>query len=138
MLIFGLFLAMLFYFLYVASRQQNELMDSNYYKEEIEFQQKIDASERLNKAYDKPLISRQNRLVEIRIPREMAQRLVSGDIEFIHHSLREADLKLAFRPDTSGIQIVPDSQFKSKGSYKCRILWKDDSGSYYREEDLSF
>lgn len=136
MLIIGLFLAMLLYFVYIASQQTNELMDSNYYKEEIEFQQKIDASNRLNQIYSKPLISREQGDVVIRIPSALAQRLKDGKAELIHYNLHEADLHLIFIPDSSGTQIFPSALFKTKGQYKCRIQWRDDSGKYYREEDL--
>ncbi|MFN8278981.1 MAG: FixH family protein [Saprospiraceae bacterium] len=136
MLIIGLFLAMLLYFVYIASQQKNELMDSNYYKEEIEFQQKIDASNRLDQIYNKPLISQEQGNVLIKIPTQLAQHLKDGKIELIHYNEHEADLHLAFVPDSSGTQIFPSSLFKTKGQYKCRIQWRDDSGKYYREEDL--
>ncbi len=135
--IFALFLSMLFYFLYVASRQSNELVDNNYYQEEIEFQKKIDAASRLNAISSKPLTQVNETEIVIQLPSSTINEFNKGSLYFIHHSSKEADRMIELKPDTAGFFKLAKTNLPNHGSYKLRIQWSSGLTTYFREEEVS-
>ncbi len=134
---FGAFFVMMFYFLYIANNQSNELMDKNYYEEELKHQTKIDAANNLTKHYNGTLCEIQADQIIIKIPSQLVQNFSNGNAEFINYSSQQADHKFQLAPNPDGQILIPKSKIPTRGSYKIKISWQSDDISYYKEEDMT-
>lgn len=134
-LILALFVAGVGTMVYIAMKQNIEMIDDHYYDKELLYQGIIDARKNLERLNDSVLVTDEGTMVRIKIPVAAAQNITKGYVEFLRHDDKGKDRKLTIATDANGAQILPKSNF-TKGLYKLRALWTSNGITYYDERNV--
>ncbi len=126
------FVAHMGYLVYRSLSTDFQLVEQEYYKNELQYQQVIDATQRANKLKGDVVIKKVNGQVTVELPAEMKNKNVKGLLWFYCAYDSKMDRKLAFQPNENGIQSFNLSLFEP-GSYTVKIEWSSDDVTYYNE-----
>ena len=121
---------------YVSSRQTNEMQDENYYVKELAYQQVIDGKNNLSHLDEKLSLTDSADVVKLKIPAAAAQNITDGMIYFLRPSDEKKDLRLALKPDSSGLQLISRTLL-SKGLYTVQLSWKSNNKLFYSEQSFN-
>ncbi len=134
MLLFGTGMAA---WVVVAVRNDPELVRSDYYEQEIAYQQQIDRLSRtaavrseVSVAYD--LAKAQ---VALRIPTAHLADKPTGTIHFYRPSNARLDFKLPLAVDASGVQNVATTKLQA-GLWKVRVSWTSGGHEFFHDQSL--
>lgn len=117
--------------LYKANQQNIDLVTTNYYEEELAFQELKDKKALAEKHFKKQItFSIENDTLFLKFPDEVTEK-ISGEITFFKPSDAKLDLKFEFENDTNLLHY-PLNLF-SNGMYKVRIDWQHNNNEYYNE-----
>jgi hypothetical protein len=130
-----LFLAGMIYMVYVAMQQTNDTLDDRYYEREKQYQELIDAQERLNAITSERLISQNDSQVIVAIPGVVCKDIKKGSISWLRYDDKQKDKEMALSPDSNCVQILDKTTFQ-KGMYKVRIRWEHENQLYFNETDF--
>ena len=120
---------------FIAFKQTNEMIDTNYYEKELQYQSLIDAAKNLNEVSNDDLITQNADGLLISIPTSLLVDFENGRIEFLKIDNQKKDTTISFKPDAGGIFKIGNSII-SKGSCTARIKWNSQNKAYYREQNL--
>ncbi|MFZ1495503.1 MAG: FixH family protein [Saprospiraceae bacterium] len=118
----------------VAFKQSNEMLDTNYYERELQYQQLIDASARLNQITKAEILVENENGWQIILPDTLLQSVKSCKVEFVNLNEKKHDKMFTF----NNLQ-QPMSMLKSQiqaGKYTVRISIDRNGELYYREQQL--
>ncbi len=130
------FILIMLSMVFVAFKQSNEMIDTNYYEKELKYQSLINASDNLYSISKGDLIKQNAQDVIIQIPQNLHTNFTNGKIDFIRNDDQRKDIVIDFTPDQNGLFIINKARFSS-GFYIGRIQWNNDQKPYYREEKIS-
>lgn len=117
--------------LYKANQQNIDLVTTNYYEEELAFQELKNKKALAEKHFKKQItFSIENDTLFLKFPDEVTEK-ISGEITFFKPSDAKLDLKFEFENDTNLLHY-PLNLF-SNGMYKVRIDWQHNNNEYYNE-----
>jgi len=134
---YGSFVIMILYFLFVASKQENELIENHYYEKEQQFQGVLNASANLASLEVKPEIRLIGTNMQITLPEEIRSEISEGRIEFIRLSDQSKDIHSDFNIDSSGSFYVP-GKLLFPGIYQMKIEWQSDGIPYMFREQFNY
>jgi predicted DNA-binding protein (MmcQ/YjbR family) len=113
-----------------------ELVEKDYYKNELAYQQVIDASKRSGELTTVMKLTKSAEELKLELPAEMKGRKLEGEIWFYCAYDSKMDKKVSLKPDDDGIQLLPASLL-SPGRYLAKVSWNDGKESYYQEISLT-
>jgi nitrogen fixation protein FixH len=116
------FMGMIFYFLYIASQQDNQMMDEHYYEKEQQFISVVEGARNLDAMSSRISIQILNGEVRVAFPKESIDQFKQGQIEFICLSDKSKDIRLKLVPNADGLFIIPGSSFIN-AQYQLRAEW---------------
>lgn len=116
----------------MAMRQKVDLVASDYYEQEIKYQEKINKIERTKMLSSQLTWKIEKNQIIFEFPKEANGKIKSGYINFFRPSNAEMDQKTEFKNDTTSNQII-DTKKLNKGVYKMQIDWKAEDMEYYNE-----
>lgn len=119
----------------IAMRQDNDLIDDNYYEKELAFQTQIDAGKRLDTVYNGMLLKVLSNQVTLQLPVGIFEKIKSGKIEFLKRDDAKKDIAFDLLVNEKGSTVFPIQSF-SRGSYQVRISWENDALWYFQQEVL--
>lgn len=131
---FMLFAGMMGYLVYRAYKTDFQLVEKEYYKSELKYQQIIDGTNRVYQLSSLPEIVQREGSVKIQLPDEFRGSGISGDIWFYCPYAAENDQRMTFKTDAEGRQTIRE-HFRP-GKYIIRIYWENDGKSYYFEKQM--
>ncbi|MES2131203.1 MAG: FixH family protein [Bacteroidota bacterium] len=116
----------------ISSSNKSELVATDYYEQELNYQHRIDAianEKKLKETIDYQLMDTG---IVLHFPGTEITKDFTGNILLFRPSdaSKDLNLKLAFNPN--GEQIIPKSALH-KGVYKMCLTWKNNSITYYKE-----
>jgi hypothetical protein len=120
---------------FVAMKQQNDLIEENYYEKELAYQSLIDASRNLDKLQQADLLFIDKNIIKLKLPVGSFENLTEGSIEILRRDDASKDVILALTPDSSGNQSIP-IKFFAKGGYTARIRWSNNGQLFYEEQNI--
>ncbi|HJW29580.1 MAG TPA: FixH family protein [Saprospiraceae bacterium] len=120
---------------YYASRQDNPMMDSNYYEKELAYQGIIDAQKNLLILTSLSIIHQTPADVVVNLPTGSFEQFQPVGIEMLRRDVEHLDVHLSQAPDTTGTIKIPKSGLKL-GMYTMRVSWSNNSTPYYCEEGV--
>ena len=134
---FALFITGMAVFIVFATRNRMELVRSDYYEQEIRFQQQIDREDRTRRLRAEAAISYDAARGEITIvlPSTHAGRPASGRIEFYRPSDASLDRGLQLTVNSEGVQRVDARQLRF-GLWKVRIFWTVDNQEFFLDRTI--
>jgi hypothetical protein len=132
-LIFGGLMA---YLVYRSLNTNFELVEKDYYKSELRYQQVIDGSKRLSDLNLSLLLKQTEKEVVLELPAALRNKESVGDVWFYCAYDARKDKRVPLKTNAEGIQLFAKESF-SPGNYIVKINWLMDNQYYYTEEKLS-
>jgi FixH protein len=136
LLVFLVFAAGMFYLVYRSMHVNYELVSKEYYKDEIRYQDIIDASKRASALSKKIKVSQNGDVIAVQLPEEMKNEKVTGVMWFYCAADERKDRRISMQPDEHGAQQITKTGFVP-GSYVVKFDWTSKNTRYYAEEPLT-
>ncbi len=132
-IVFGLGMG---YLVYRSMSTNFELVEKDYYKSELRYQQVIDASNRTNELGSSVTLVQSENGVMLQLPEEMKNKSITGDVLFYCAYDKKKDKKFTLQVNENGQQQFPLTEIAS-GNYTVKISWAQDGKTYYSEKSLT-
>lgn len=131
---FILFIALIGTLVYKAINVKTELVATDYYSQELKYQDKINGINNAN-AISAVSIDQDNDKITINLPAEMKGDSVSGEAWFycVTDAAKDRHIKLNIAAD--GAQIISKKEL-AKGNMQLKLTWKAGNKDYYTERNL--
>jgi hypothetical protein len=124
---------------YLAYRSMNtdfELVENDYYKQELRYQQVIDGTAQANSLSSPVKIEQKEEVIILQLPEEMKNKSVSGDVWFYCAYDSKKDKKFTLKTDNQATQSFTVNSI-APGNYTVKIKWSAEDKSYYSETGLT-
>lgn len=135
LLAFVVFCSMIFYMVYRSFKTDFDLVENDYYKNELRYQQVIDNTTRANALSSPVSVTENNNKITVQFPAEMKNKTVSGKMWFYCATDAKKDRTIEVNPDSTGLQII-DGNTLAKTNYQVKINWSAGNQNYYSEQLL--
>jgi FixH len=135
--IFGIFVAAMAALVIMSMRQKIQLVATDYYKEELQYQQVIDASKLANGLGSSVLLEKRGKFIHLQLPPEMQGTVVTGELFFYCASEAGNDQKMTLTTNELGMQLISADKLQP-GNYTVKIKWVHHNKHYYSEQHLSW
>jgi FixH len=134
LLTFVVFGAGMTFLVYRSVKTNYELVDKDYYKSELAYQQVIDGSNRANNLSESSLTQDSNGIT-LQLPAEMKNEKVTGTIHFYCAYDEKRDKVVELSPSPEGLQVFAPGILHA-GTYTVKINWQAAGTGYYTEKNL--
>lgn len=128
------FIALIFTLVYVSVNTEFNLVEENYYEQELAYETQIQRIKNHEALEEKPVfkVNRKAFQAEFHFPQKLADTIKEGKVSFYRSSTarHDKDFKLTF--DEHGRCIVDISKFPV-GAWKVKLSWTDGEKEYYKE-----
>jgi hypothetical protein len=135
MVVYLIFVAGILFLVYKTSQEKVDLVTKDYYAEEIQYQKKIDQTERSNALSVPITFEIVNGELTIHFPSEFKEKKITGDILLYCPSDEGKDIKQSF--SMNGSVYTMKLPAANKGLHVLKLNWTIDGVSYYFEKKLS-
>lgn len=133
--LYASFVAFMLFLVYKTSTVDLSLVTKDYYKDEIEYQQRIDKKRNSAALADKLNIQWLHEENKVRVSFPKGITSVSGEILLYRPSDSEQDLKIPIQPNAENFQDVSFASLK-KGLWRVKVEWKSGDKEYLDEKPL--
>lgn len=107
----------------ICMKQDVNLVATNYYEQEIAYQDQIQRISNFEALVRKPKISRDGNQIVVSFPEDLAQSVLEGEILFFRPSDRHKDVSAVLQLNDERKMYFPVKQF-SKGLWKTKMTWR--------------
>jgi len=135
-LVFLVFGAGMGYLVYRSMNTDYELVESDYYKQELRYQNVIDEHNSATALSTAVNIEKKEGALLIQFPEEMKNKSLTGELYFYCAYDSKKDKRVTLQSDSKGVQTIPPGTILP-GSYTVKIKWSNGDKSYYSEQNLS-
>lgn len=132
-LAFGL---MIGYLVFRAVNTNFEIVEKDYYKKELRYQQVIDGNIRANGLASQIQINETGNDMSLQFPVELNDKLISGNILFYCSYDKSKDRKFEIQTNNIGLQTF-SKEVIIPGNYIVKIDWTCDGKNYYSEKNFT-
>jgi hypothetical protein len=131
---FVLFIAMIFTFIFLGSKEPSDLVSDDYYAKELAYEDVIVATRNTFPFEDSIHMEIRTGQLELTMPTTRIAG-INGQIHFFRPSEADLDKFFPLSPDSNGKQYFDLANFVP-GKYIVKITWAKDGSPYYWEEDI--
>lgn len=124
------------YLVYRSVSTNYELVEKDYYKSELRYQQVIDGSNRANALSSSVKLEQKDNIVFLQLPEEMKNKDVTGDVLFYCAYDGKKDKKFRLTVNDEGAQSFQPGII-TPGNYTVKINWSNEGKDYYSEKTLT-
>jgi len=124
------------YLVYRSMNTNFELVEKDYYKSELRYQQVIDASNRTNELSTSVTLVQSENGITLKLPDEMKNKNISGEILFYCAYDKKKDKKFPLQVNEQAQQFFPLMSV-TPGNYTVKISWTNDGKTYYSEKSMT-
>ncbi|MDP4261482.1 MAG: FixH family protein [Bacteroidota bacterium] len=124
---------------YLVWRSMNtnyEMVEKDYYKSELRYQEVIDGSNRANALSGPVKLEQTNNGLVLQLPAEMKGQDISGSVLFYCAYDSKRDKNFELKTDSRGAQIFEKGKI-TPGSYTMKIGWNANGKYYYTERTIT-
>ncbi|MEQ1675199.1 MAG: FixH family protein [Chitinophagaceae bacterium] len=132
-LVFG---AGMTFLVYRSVKTNYEMVETDYYKNELAYQQVIDGSNRANALTSPVTLQQTEKGILLQLPEEMKNKTVTGEVHFYCAYDEKKDKKVELKTGTDGSQLISTEKLQP-GTYTVKINWQQNGESYYSEKNLT-
>jgi uncharacterized membrane protein YhiD involved in acid resistance len=136
LIVFALFGTMIITLVYKAVHSNYDLVSKEYYKDELNYQQVIDGTNRANTLTAALEISQQRKQIQIQLPAEIKGADTRGSILFYCASDARKDKQFDLKTDADGLQQIDAGQL-IPATYQVKINWQTNGKSYYTQQTFT-
>lgn len=130
---FAIFITATVSLIVMASSQHGDLVNANYYDQEIKFQSRIDATKRAQQTTAAIAYEAAAKQIIISLPAEHAAKNATGDIQLYRPSASGMDKQFKLQLAKDGTQTI-DAAALQKGPWSIRVSWNVGSEDYFLEQ----
>ena len=124
------------YLVYRSVSTNYELVEKDYYNQELRYQQVIDGTNRVNQLSTVVRIEQTDAGITLELPHEMKEKNISGEVLFYCAYDQKKDTKFLLQTDSTGVQVFQPNSV-SPGSYIVKINWNNEGKNYFAEKSLT-
>lgn len=132
-IVFGLGMG---YLVYRSMNTNYELVESDYYKQELRYQDVIDDHKQANALSAPVSLEQKDGALLLQLPEEMKNKTLSGEVYFYCSYDSKKDKRIVLKADSMGQQLLAPGTIAT-GSYQVKIKWTSGDKSYYSEQNIS-
>jgi nitrogen fixation protein FixH len=132
---FLIMISAMIYLVSIAVRQNDDLVDNDYYQRSITYQEHIEKVKNNEALAEKIKFDQSPGILKLTFPALAANPEYSGDIHFYSPVEERRDLTVKIKLSSDYIQIIDLSKLE-KGRYRVKIDWKAGKTEYYQEEEI--
>jgi hypothetical protein len=133
-LLYSGFVAIIVTLVVASSRQSIDLVSSDYYKDEIAYQDVLDAGKNLAALTGQVSIHAGSNDVVIEMPAELKDKMLSGDVRF--YSPVNKDWDKTYKVNGNGSNMVISRAELKNTNYVVKVNLKSEGKGYYQESEL--
>ncbi|RYF89673.1 MAG: hypothetical protein EOO03_05445 [Chitinophagaceae bacterium] len=133
-LVFVVFVSGILFMVYRSFNHNIDLVTTNYYEEELQYQDVIDAMERANGLSSKLKCVVNNDTLRVALPAEMKQQPVKATIWLYFIADKKRDIRQEMTTNDGSLQLPLTSL--NKGMHDVKIDWQAGGKHYYFEQKL--
>lgn len=130
------FVTMMGTLVYKCLHTNYELVSNEYYKDELNYQNVIEATNRTTALQGIASIAVKDDALQLALPDEMKNKSIKGSILFYCPSDESKDRKMDLKVGPDAGQRIEKTTLRP-GHYTVKITWEADGQSYYSEQYLS-
>jgi len=119
----------------IAATHQENLVNNNYYEQELKFQSRLDAIQRTQQTGATVRLDAAAQKLIIAVPAGHCSQNFSGKIILYRANAPELDQEIALTPAPDGTQALSTSSL-SAGSWHVRVSWTAGGLEYYLENKI--
>ena len=134
LLVYIVFISGIVFMVVKSSMQNIDLVTTDYYEQELQYQTTIDATLRANELSAKLQCSIVNDSLRIEFPAEMKNDKVKADVWLYCIANKTKDIRKTVEV-SGGIMLVP-LPVGNKGSHDLKINWEAAGKTYYYEQKI--
>ena len=131
-LVFG---AGISFLVYRSMHTNFELVEEDYYKSELRYQDVIDGSNRANALKDSAKFEQTGEGVILQLPEEMKGHIVTGTVLFYCDYDASHDRRFALQVNNEGLQQIKKGEILP-GNYVAKLNWNANGKNYYTEKQV--
>lgn len=133
---FVVFGAGMIFLVYRAVKTNYELVEKDYYKNELGYQQVIDGANRVNALSTSVKIESVAEGIHLQLPEEMKNKNITGSILFYCAYDEQKDKKAELELSADASQVF-SKELLQPGTYTVKLNWVADEKAYYAENSLT-
>lgn len=133
---FIVFAAGMFYLVYRSMHTTYELVEKDYYKTELRYQQVIDGTNHANELSTAVTLDQKAGMINLALPAEMKNKDISGNIWFYCAYDEKRDKKYKLQLNADAMQTFEPSAIMP-GNYTVKITWNNEDKTYFAEKKLT-
>jgi hypothetical protein len=122
-------------FLFPNGQKNSEMVTDNYYEEELQYQDVIDAKKRADTLQEKPAYSQDTNGIKIQFPKDYNNTNTTVKFVLNRTDDQNLDIKKAVQLDANQSFTIP-TRVLSKGNYTLRLMWTKDKSDYRMDYDV--
>lgn len=137
-IVMSVFVAGIFYMVFTCMRQTDiQLVASDYYEQEIVYQNVIDKENNFQALTSKPTFTDELSLNKFKVDFSMLSnyKKIQGSIKFFRPSDSKLDFMVDVKPGDNGIQWIEKNHLKP-GKWVIKLEWNDGTKDYYNEQTM--
>ena len=115
----------------VCVRQDINLVATDYYKQELDYQNQIDRNKNAQALLVKPQIKITNNVLQVSF--KDFNHVKNGELKLFRPSNPASDVTFELKPTADTLQAF-DLQNRQRGMYKAQLRWSMNNKEYYLEE----
>jgi hypothetical protein len=131
-LLYSGFVALMVVLVYKCTNLKVDVIQKDYYAEELVYQQQIERQQRAKDLAVQPSWNLSGDNITFTFPTFENGKVVSGNAEFYCPSDDKKDKTFKIEVDNNSTFTIPKSSL-SPGRYKLKLFWENDSSEYYNE-----
>lgn len=133
---FIVFAAGMFYLVYRSMHTTYELVEKDYYKTELRYQQVIDGTNHANELSTAVTLDQKSGMINLVLPAEMKNKNISGNIWFYCAYDEKRDKKYKLQLNADAMQSFEPAAIMP-GNYTVKITWNNEDKTYFAEKKLT-
>jgi nitrogen fixation protein FixH len=134
-LTFAVFIAGTVGLVVMACRHNTELVNANYYDQEIKYQARIDSQMRAQQLGATVAYDASARQIVISLPAAQAEKKSNGQIQLYRPSAAGLDKEFKLEPSANGTQTL-DAVGLQPGLWKIRVSWNSEGRDYFLDQSI--
>jgi hypothetical protein len=122
-------------FLFPNGQKNSEMVTDNYYEEELQYQDVIDAKKRADDLQEKPVYSQDTNGIKIVFPKDYNNSNTTVKFVLNRTDDQNLDIKRSEQLDANQSFTIPSKVLKM-GGYTLRLMWTKDKINYRMDYDM--
>ncbi|RMZ60596.1 nitrogen fixation protein FixH [Chryseobacterium nematophagum] len=122
-------------FLFPNGQKNSEMVTDNYYEEELQYQDVIDAKKRADNLLEKPIYSQDSNGIRITFPKDYNNSNTTVKFVLNRTDDQNLDIKRSEQLDSKQSFLIPAKVLKL-GNYTLRLNWTKDKTDYRIDYDV--